>query len=648
MATWIWKYRDFEFYHGMQYMLAREERGKRVPAFYRIPRHSASVRFMKQFELAEAEEISVLSEGDLCVELDWVRLNPATSYTIPAGRHQLRISVGNPTGMCALWIDGKTLQSDESWSVEAFDNDWEPAATSPLCRDRGQKPGDFRFPEEPCIPVSDETRAGERLVDFGRESFVRLSLTGVTGSVSVFYGETVEEAYSDRCVIIDRVQADAELPLRACRYLRFTGAVDFTLQATMPVLPSLKASFRGDAQMNRIFQTSAYTLALCSRLFYLDGIKRDHWPWAGDAYITMHMDAYGYVDADVMRRTMLVLRGEKDVHQPVNNILEYSFYWCMMLGAYYTYTGDADFISRNYDNARRMIEYYIERCDQHGFVPPMPGVWLFIDWHPMDKNGDVCVVQMLFYRSLCVMAELADLCGKREDAIRYNGLAAELGEKINATYWNEDLGAYVSVFREGERVSEVRRHQNYLSILFGLADERRTARILETVLHDPDIPPLTTPFYKFFEYDVLCRCGFVQEAFAAMRHYYGGMLALGATSIWEDFDEREEGLAHYAMYGDPFDRSLCHAWGAGPLYFIGRYQAGVAPLSPGWREYAVTPCLTMADFTATVPVGEGSVTVSLQKGSLTVSSDRDGGRLTVNGQTYPIPAGQVVTLTVSE
>jgi alpha-L-rhamnosidase len=195
-------------------------------------------------------------------------------------------------------------------------------------------------------------------------------------------------------------------------------------------------------------------------------------------------------------------------------------------------------------------------------------------------------------------------------------------------------------------VSEVRRHQNYLAILFGLADERRTASILERVLHNTDIPPLTTPFHKFFEYDVLCRCGFTQEAFDAMRHYYGGMLALGATAIWEDFDEREEGLAHYAMYGDPFDRSLCHAWGAGPLYFTGRYQAGVAPLSPGWREYTVTPCLTMGDFSATVPIGDGRVTVTLAGCRLTVSADRPGGTLTVNGETRPIPAGQPVTVTV--
>jgi alpha-L-rhamnosidase len=271
---------------------------------------------------------------------------------------------------------------------------------------------------------------------------------------------------------------------------------------------------------------------------------------------------------------------------------------------------------------------------------------LFIDWHPIDKDGDVCVEQLLFYRSLCVMEEIATLCGKADDATRYGAMAKDLARKIEETYWREDLGAYVSVFRENEKIDEVRRHQNYLAILFGLADEKRTARIVETVLRNPEIPPLTTSFYKFFECDVLCRCGFIEEAFAEIRRYYGGMLKLGATSFWEEFNENEKGVEHYAMYGDPFDRSLCHAWGAGTLYFIGRYQAGVKPLSPGWQQYEVKPCLTMGYFSATIPVGEGQVKVSFENGTLTVLSDRDGGCLTVGQESCVISKNQPITMAI--
>nr|GFC72823.1 hypothetical protein [Tanacetum cinerariifolium] len=47
-----------------------------------------------------------------------------------------------------------------------------------------------------------------------------------------------------------------------------------------------------------------------------------------------------------------------------------------------------------------------------------------------------------------------------------------------------------------------------------------------------------------------------------MKSYWGGMLDLGATSFWEEYDPAKKGAEHYSMYGRPFGKSLCHAWGA--------------------------------------------------------------------------------------
>ena len=41
--------------------------------------------------------------------------------------------------------------------------------------------------------------------------------------------------------------------------------------------------------------------------------------------------------------------------------------------------------------------------------------------------------------------------------------------------------------------------------------------------------------------------------------YYGGMIRLGATTLYELYDPEEEGIEHYAMYGRPYGKSLCHA-----------------------------------------------------------------------------------------
>lgn len=74
-------------------------------------------------------------------------------------------------------------------------------------------------------------------------------------------------------------------------------------------------------------------------------------------------------------------------------------------------------------------------------------------------------------------------------------------------------------------------------------------------------------------------------------NYWGGMLREGATSFWEKYVPTERGVQHLAMCGRPYGKSLCHAWGASPIYLIGRYFLGVKPLKPGYAEYEVRPNL---------------------------------------------------------
>ena len=121
------------------------------------------------------------------------------------------------------------------------------------------------------------------------------------------------------------------------------------------------------------------------------------------------------------------------------------------------------------------------------------------------------------------------------------------------------------------------RHANIFAVLFDLAAPERQKSILENVLHNAAVTALTTPYFKFFEMDALCKLGCQEEVTKAVRAYWGGMVDLGAPSIWEQFDPNAQGVEHYAMYGSRFACSLCHAWGAGPIYLLGRYYLGRAP-----------------------------------------------------------------------
>ena len=73
--------------------------------------------------------------------------------------------------------------------------------------------------------------------------------------------------------------------------------------------------------------------------------------------------------------------------------------------------------------------------------------------------------------------------------------------------------------------------------------------------------------------------------------YWGGMIDLGATSIWEQYLPTEKGAEHYAMYGKKYGCSLCHAWGGGPIYLLGRFSAGVYPTDVGYKTFVVEPKL---------------------------------------------------------
>jgi hypothetical protein len=97
------------------------------------------------------------------------------------------------------------------------------------------------------------------------------------------------------------------------------------------------------------------------------------------------------------------------------------------------------------------------------------------------------------------------------------------------------------------------------------------------------------------------------------------------------------GIQHYAMYGGKYEKSLCHAWGAGPIYLFGRYYLGVYATSAGYATFTVEPSLGgLEEICGTVPVGEGTVTVKLSKEKLSVISTKAGGTLLWKNKCYTL------------
>jgi hypothetical protein len=114
------------------------------------------------------------------------------------------------------------------------------------------------------------------------------------------------------------------------------------------------------------------------------------------------------------------------------------------------------------------------------------------------------------------------------------------------------------------------------------------------------------------------------------------MLRAGATCFWEQYDPTVEGAARYAMYGKPFGMSLCHAWGASPLYLLGKYYLGVKPTQPGYAAYVVEPDLGgLKWIDGTVPTPHGNIAVYADATTIRVTGVAGQGVLRFGSATAP-------------
>ena len=181
------------------------------------------------------------------------------------------------------------------------------------------------------------------------------------------------------------------------------------------------------------------------------------------------------------------------------------------------------------------------------------------------------------------------------------------------------------------------------AIIYGYADEKERKSICENVLFNDFIDKITTPYMRFYELEAICMMGGQSTVLQEIKTYWGGMLKVGATTFWEKYNPADKGVEHYAMYGRPYGKSLCHAWGASPIYLLGKYFLGVQPTSPGYETFTVSPVLgTLEWMEGDVPTPFGKIHVEMDQNRVRVKSDGGHGMLFIAGKTVEIPPCQLV------
>ncbi|MBL7737957.1 MAG: alpha-rhamnosidase [Chitinophagaceae bacterium] len=600
----------------------RTEKSTFFPVFWKMDNHYVLMDFHKVFDLKEAEEVNIYAEGIYNVKLDGKPLEgmPPT-ITVPAGKHKINVKVFCQASVPSVYIKGKTIVSDGTWLTTFEDKEWidETGKTSDISatqwlnagywnfNDPKQPPSAFKLPVIPIQAAGKEVNGNSILLDFGKETFGFIKLHGLKGKgkLSVYYGESKEEALSrehtetfDKLEVNNMNPSDQVMSLsKAFRYVNIIreGNAQFDEVSMLYEYADLpdKGSFTcSDTLINKIYDVAKYTLHLSTREFFVDGIKRDRWIWSGDAYQSYLMNYYLMNDNATVTRTMYALRGKDPVTSHINTIMDYTFYWFLGIYDYYLYSGDKTFIQQNYGRMKSLMDYVLGRRNKNGLLEGLPGDWIFIDWAAgLSKKGEVSFEQLLFTRSLETMAICAEIVNDAENAGQYKTMAAGLRKKLFDLYWNEQKQALVHSRVEGKQTDNVTRYANMFSIFFDYFTDAQKQAVKRSVLLNDSIQKIVTPYMRFYELEALCAMGEQGYVLKEMKDYWGGMLKLGATSFWEEYNPSKKGVEHYAMYGREFGKSLCHAWGASPIYLMGKYYLGVKPTSAGYAMYEVVPNL---------------------------------------------------------
>lgn len=629
---WIWFPGDFEIHQGMLQNFTREERGMQWPAYWYIDDCYRNVKFERTYQLTASTTFTVhtYQQGYITINEQKYHLN--RPITLSPGKQQIVVYVFSPDQLPTIFIDGPVIFSDRHWLADNYVYR-RPVGYSNLFTNKNDDPAKIPYAHHPLQPISIKKRDSGVLIDFGQEINATLHFQGLTKAVTVCYGESIDEALGTKMCYYQQSQVtdNSTIPKRAFRYVFIPNYDSSNLKATAECisLPMTNHSHfkSSDHLINQIWDASIRTFQLCSDLFYIDGIKRDRWIWGGDAYQDNFINQYSFFNEDLDKRTIIALRGHDTVKQHINTIVDYSLLWVISIDNHYQMSGDRDFLEMIMPRMEKMMDYLLTQTNDLGFIYGRPGDWIFVDWSEMDKEGTVAAEQMFLLRALQAMVNAKRVLNQSSE--KYEHLYQRLKLNTLKYFWDDQQGAFIDSYESGKH--HVTRHANILAVLFDIASPDQQEQILKHVLLNPHITALTTPYFKFFEQDALCKLGRLDQVYRTIQNYWGAMIKKGATTIWEEYDPTVTGKKQYSMYGDPYGKSLCHAWGASPIYLLGRYFMGLSPTDPGYQTFQICPHLGMfQELDCTLPIKDGKVHFQLHDHQLTISTDRDGGTV-ING-----------------
>lgn len=483
--------------------------------------------------------------------------------------------------------------------------------------------------------ISDSIKKPGILLDFGKEIYGGLKISmGIRPSktplkLRLRFGESVGEAMSEigggqnptnehslrdfivevpwlgsievgntgfRFVRIDLVEGNESAPIKSIE-----AAFKYR---DIPYLGSFNSS---DKRLNEIWEVGAYTVHLNMQKYLWDGIKRDRLVWVGDMHPEVMTINTVFGDNEIVPKSLDLARDQHPLPQWMNTISSYSMWWILIHKNWYDYHGDLDYLKEQEEYMITLLSHLSTFIDEDNKEILDGG--RFLDWPTSEKPKAVHAgLQSMMIMTFEAGKDLMKIYGKEGLAKKYADVASRLREHTPQGNTTKQAAA--------------------LMALSGLKDAKK---VNKEMLTKNGVAGMST-FYGYYILEAMAKAGDYDGAMDVIRKYWGGMLDLGATTFWEDFDINDvansgrideltpQGI--FDIHGDfgeycyvGYRHSLAHGWASGPTPWLSQYVLGVN-IGDAGKTVTIKPHLGDLEFVeGTFPTKFGVLKVRHEIGS---------------------------------
>jgi alpha-L-rhamnosidase len=423
-------------------------------------------------------------------------------------------------------------------------------------------------------------------------------------------------AYSYPAGAINPTGCGAVMPFRYLELTNFPGALSLTDVVQMRLLSYFNtnaASFNSSsAALDRIWNLCRNSMQILTfDGIYVDG-DRERKPYEADAYIHQ-LSSYA-----VDREFTLPRHSLEYLLQHPTWPTEWKFFDIFMAWADYIQTGNSNLLNQYYTMLQ--ADSFTWAATGGGLMKGFPGFPQttnsdVVDWPSCDRDGFVIsdggyrnwtnsVNNAFYYRGLRLMANIATVLGRTNDAATYTASANQVYAAYNATFWDNAAQCY----EDGVGVDHASASGNYFPLAFGLVPASRQAAVVH-FLHSRIAAHEGMPCSVYgaqYLLEALFEAGDADTALGLMTtngpRGWLNMIHLGSTLTTEAWN-----------FADKPNMDWNHAWGAAPGNLIARFVLGLRPITAGFGHILIQPRLgrTLTYARGVVPTIRGPVGISV-------------------------------------